>query len=642
MAFQRATPVQDDAARPRDPAVMISRRHLSPILVSARSRARAAALGLAFLSAASFAGDPAAVLQAARAATGGAAWDAVRTLHIHARLQSSDRTGVSDRYEDVRTGRFVREYGLPPRGGADGFDGQAVWTQPASGVAYVLGDEDARLGAVDDGFRVARGWWFPERRPAAIEDAGMRTEDARSFDLVRMTPEGGRPFVLWVDRATHLPDRAVEQAAEQTTVTRWADYRWVDGVRLAFSLRSGDGDPKYDEVETVERIDVNADIADRRFSIPPLPAAATRAGDAVSVPFRLEDNRILLQVAVNGHGPYDAQFDSGGSLIVPPAVVADLRLTEVGKGKETGGGEGFVTTSHGALDSLSIGGAVVSGPAFHSFAWDDQRPDRLLIGLETLQQFVVQFDFDRMTMTLTPPGGFRDAGAGAILPFHFQDNQPEIFGSVDGIAATMAVDTGDNGSLLLIAPFARKYGLARRYHATIPYAGSSVGVTGGLWARAGQVTLNGADGRPLLHVDKPVTRISTQQSGFDANRYVSANLGMGVLKQFNLTFDYARQRIILEPNHLYGVPDVFSRSGLRLDADGAGWKVVQVFAGGAGERAGVREGDRIAAIDGRTRPQLDRSELRAKFLAPVGTHVELQVVRDGGESTMTLTLADVL
>jgi len=621
---------------------MTSHRLLSHALAFARPWARFTALGLVFLSTTSFAGDPAAVLQAARLASGGAAWDAVRTLHVHAQLQSGGRIGVSDRYEDLRTGRFVREYGLPLRRGADGFDGQAVWTQPASGVAYVLGDEDARLGAVDDGFRVARGWWFPERRPASIEDAGARTEDGRSFDLVRMTPEGGRPFMLWVDRATHLPDRIVEQAAEQTMVTRWADYRWIDGVRLPFSVRSGDGDPKYDEVETVERIEVNADIADRRFSIPPLPAAVVRAGEPVSMPFRLEDNRILLQVAINGHGPYDAEFDSGGSLIVPPAVVADLGLTEVGKGKETGGGEGFVTTSHGALDTLSIGGAVISGPAFHSFAWDGQHPRRLLIGLETLLQFVVQFDFDRMTMTLTPPAVFRYAGNGAVLPFHFQDNQPEVFGAVDGIAAAMAVDTGDNGSLLLIAPFARRYGLAQRYHATIPYAGSSVGVTGGVWARAGELTLNGADGRPLLRVDKPITRISTQQSGFDANRYVSANLGMGVLKQFNLTFDYARQRIILEPNHLHGLPDVFNRSGLRLDADGAGWKVTQVIPGGPGDRAGVREGDHVATIDGRPRAQLDRAAVKAKFVGPVGTQVELRVVREGAESTRTLTLADVL
>jgi hypothetical protein len=60
------------------------------------------------------------------------------------------------------------------------------------------------------------------------------------------------------------------------------------------------------------------------------------------------------------------------------------------------------------------------------------------------------------------------------------------------------------------------------------------------------VSFDGPDGRPLAVVHAPVTRISLQHSGFDANRNVSANIGLGILKQFNLTFDYARQRIILE------------------------------------------------------------------------------------------------
>ena len=609
---------------------------------ASRALARAIAASLAIAASAASAADPAAVLQAARDATGGAAWDAVRSLHVHARLESSERSGVSDRYEDVRTGRFVREFELPPRGGADGFDGQAVWTRPPSGIAYVLGDEDARLGAVDDAYRAARGWWFAARRPAVMEDAGTRSEGARRFDLVRITPDGGRAFVLWIDADTHLPDRSVEQAAEQVNVTRYADYRLVAGVRLPFSVRTGDGDAKFDDVETVERIDVNAEIADARFSIPALPAASTREGASFSAPIRLENNRILLQVSVDGHGPYEAEFDSGGSLILPPTVVAELKLAAVGKGKETGGGEGFVTATRGAVASLSIGGAEVPHPAFHSFAWSDDRPKRVLVGLETLQQFVVQFDFDRMTVTLTPPASFHYAGNGAIVPFHFQDNQPEIGGSVDGIAAAMAVDTGDSGSLLLIAPFARRYGLVEKYHATIPYAGSSVGATGGMMARVGEVALNGPDGRPLLRVPGPVTRISTQQGGFDANRYVGANLGMGVLKQFNLTFDYARQRLILEPNHLHGLPDIYSRAGVRLDGEGAVWKAGKIVPGSAAERAGLREGDVVAAIDGQDHHQLSRADLTAKLAGAVGTAVEFRVVRDAVATVLTLVLADVL
>jgi predicted aspartyl protease len=594
------------------------------------------------IAATCFAADPASVLQAARVAAGGDAWNGVRALHIHAQLQAGGRSGASDRWEDVRTGRLVKEYRLPPKTGADGFDGVAVWTQPQNGIAYVLGDEDARLGAINDSFRAARAWWFPQRRQATMEDAGIRTEGARTFDLVRMTPEAGRALVLWVDRGTHLIDRVVEQRAEQTSVTRYADYRWVDGLRLPFTISSGDGDSAYDDVETVERIDINPEIADRRFSIPPLPSAPSTAVETVTVPFRLEDNRIFLDVSINGQGPFDAEFDSGGSLVIPPEVLSDLNLAATGHSKQTGGGEGFVTAARGNVATMSIGGAVVMNPGFQSFAWDDEEPRRLLIGLEVLQQFVVHIDFDRLTLTLAPPTSYSYTGTGSVLPFHFQDNQPEIGGSIDGIAAFLTVDTGDNGSLLLTAPFASKYGLEERYRATIPYAGSAAGVTGGVWARVGDVTLNGADGRPLVHVDRPVTRISKQQSGFDAHRYVSANLGIGVLKQFSITFDYTRQRLILEPNHLYGLPDVFDRSGMRLENEGSGWRVMALVPGAAAARAGLRVGDMIVAIDGKTRPQLNRAALKAVLRSPARTFVALRILRESVELKSTLTLGDVL
>jgi predicted aspartyl protease len=524
------------------------------------------------MAATCFAADPASVLQAARVAAGGDAWNGVRALHIHAQLHAGGRSGASDRWEDVRTGRLVKEYRLPPKTGADGFDGVAVWTQPQNGIAYILGDEDARLGAINDSFRAARAWWFPQRRQATMEDAGMRTEGARTFDLVRMTPEAGRAFVLWVDMGTHL----------------------------------------------------------------------TTAVETVTVPFRLEDNRIFLDVSINGQGPFDAEFDSGGSLVIPPEVLSDLNLAATGHTKQTGGGEGFVSAARGNVATMSIGGAVVMNPGFQSFAWDDEEPRRLLIGLEVLQRFVVHIDFDRLTLTLAPPTSYSYTGTGSVLPFHFQDNQPEIGGSIDGIAASLTVDTGDNGSLLLTAPFASKYGLEERYRATIPYAGSAVGVTGGVWARVGEVTLNGADGRPLVHVDRPVTRISKQQSGFDAHRYVSANLGIGVLKQFSITFDYTRQRLILEPNHLYGLPDVFDRSGMRLENEGLGWRVMALVPGAAAARAGLRVGDMILAIDGKTRPQLNRAALKAVLRSPAHTFVALRILRGSVELKSTLTLGDVL
>ncbi len=333
-----------------------------------------------------------------------------------------------------------------------------------------------------------------------------------------------------------------------------------------------------------------------------------------------------MPLTLNGQRTVDAEFDSGGNLLLQPATIAALRLAAEGAGKSSGGGEGATLTTLGTLESVAIGGASIHDVSFHSHAFAPDEPDRALVGLEILQRFVVRLDFDRGIMTLTRPEASTPPAHATTIPFHIQDNQPEVTGSIDGIAGRFAIDTGDGGSLLLIAPFARRYGLVARYHADIPYQGQSVGATHGVWARlrAGTVALNGADGRPAVQVHAPVTRISLQHSGFDASRTVSANIGLGILKQFNLTFDYVRQTITFEPNRLYGQKDVFNRAGLRLKRAGDHWTVTAVYPGTPASEAGLHAGDTVSRIDGQTTAALDTEGLWRKILAPLGTTLHLE------------------
>jgi hypothetical protein len=140
--------------------------------------------------------DPEIILREARDAVGGEAWAKVRTLHIRSVLVIGGREGDVDTVQDVATGRFLREIHIPSGEEAKGFDGVSVWTQPTGINAYVYGDSDSTLGAIDESFRTERGWWFPERRPATYEYAGSKVETDRTFDIIRITPEGGRPFAL--------------------------------------------------------------------------------------------------------------------------------------------------------------------------------------------------------------------------------------------------------------------------------------------------------------------------------------------------------------------------------------------------------------------------------------------------------------
>jgi hypothetical protein len=610
-----------------------------------RLQTLAASLALlcaALLASTTATADPTRILADARQAAGGPALDAVRSLHFIETLQADGVTGPQDTWQDVETGRFLHTTNLPPAPRSDGFDGISAWYQGLSGIAYRLGDVDARLNAANESYRTARAWWFADRHAATVAAAGTAQEGGRHFDILQITPEGGRAFTLWIDSATHLIDRTIEQQAEDRVVTRYADYRRVGGVMLPFTIRTGDGgDPSDDAVETVQRVELNAAIPDARFSMPAAPPADTEiagGGDSVTVPIRLDNNKILVPVSINGAPPIGAEFDSGGSLILQPALLADLKLSGTAHAKEEGGGEGSVTASRGLVGSISIGGATMRNLAFHSFDFSAAKPKLVLVGQETLQRFVVSFDFDQMTMTLTEPKAFRACGRGTVIPFQFQDNQPEITGTVDGVAGLFTIDTGDSGSLLLIAPFAQRYGFAQKLHAVFTYSGRAIAATHGLYARAHTVTFDGADGRPVEHITRPVTRISTQHAGFDADRDVSANIGLGILKQFNLTFDYAHQQIILERNHFYGMPDIFNRAGLRLEQQGDGWVVAKLYPNSPAADAGMKAGDSVQRVNGITPDRLGAGALDQLLKGPIGSEVVLQ----SGKKTMKLKLRDIL
>jgi hypothetical protein len=586
------------------------------------------------------------ILARVRHAAGAGGWCSINTLHFTTVVTSGGMSGTGEWWEDLATGRYVVRHDFPLFSTIDGFDGVTPWHQGPSGIAYALGDVDSALNAANESFRVSRGWLCPERHAATFApvEGGGNGEDG-----VEITPEGGRAFTAYFDAKTHDLLRTVEQQAEDRVVTRYSGYlSMMHAPAIPMSIRTGDGEnPDEDDVETVKQIGLNMEVPDRVFNLPRMPPvdiALPPGRAAVSVKFRLtEDNRVLVPISIGGKA-LEAEFDSGGGFILQPAMVQALGLNAEGHVSEGGGGEGRTQAGYGRVPVLAIGDATISGLTFHSFAFAPTAPARALIGQEVLQRFTVELDFDRDVMTLIEPGAYTPPLHAAVIPFHFQDNQPEVKGALDGIAGLFTIDTGDTGSLLVLAPFARRYGLIERYDADIPYAGHAVGATKGVLARkrVTRVDFFGADGRPAIYAEEPVTRLSRQTGGFDANRNVSANIGLGILRKFNLTFDYSNQRIVFVPNGMYHDRDVFNNAGLRLKPQGSAWAVQTVYATGPADKAGIKEGDVISAIDGQGPDVLDADAVLRKFKALPGVRVTLRVGSGPSARDVTLVLWDFI
>ena len=587
------------------------------------------------------------ILAKSKQAMGGKAWDGIRTTYSKGTVTTSGLNGPAESWQDNLTGKYLEKYQLGPASGADGFDGKQVWSQDSSGEPRAEGAANAKQGAADEAYRNAMAYWYPERWPAQIECSGRKEEKGKSFEVLRITPEGGRPFDLWIDIATNLFDRTVEKTDIETRTTYFSDYRTVQGVKVPFSVRSTNGEEKYDQFFKLEKTEFNVPIEEARFRMPqpPPPDFAIASGkSSTTVPFELLNNHIYLDVKLNGHGPYRMLCDTGGANIITPELAKKLNLKSEGALQGRGVGEKSEDVGLVKMESLQVGDATLSNQVFavfpmESFAAVEGVQMNGLIGYEVFRRFVAKVDYEHHLLTLTVPSAFTYKGDGTVVPFQFNAHIPQVDGAIDGIEGKFDIDTGSRASLTVLAPFAEKHDLKARLDAHLQ-AVTGWGVGGaarGLVARGKDLRLG------KVEVLNPVTEVSLQTKGSFINPYVAGNVGAGVLKRFNITFDYNHQQLIFERNANYDKPDVFDRSGMWLNQSGEGFEVMDVIAGGPAAAAGVKVGDKVLAVDGHSATQVSLPALRQRFKSEApGTKVRLTIQSGAEKRDVDLILKDLV
>ena len=213
--------------------------------------------------------DKAAMLiQALKAASGGAALDRPDGFHESGTLTRDGRAGVYEYWGDLRALRSVGSHTIGGATGVGGFDGKAAWSIDPSGKVLVdaspKGLRAARLGT----YVSIGGYFYPDRFPAAFAYLGRRRHDGAAFDVVAVTPKDGDTAELWLDAKTH---RLARLSAEADGVHSDGDilrYQVVDGTWIGFALRQSEG--PHQMTQQLEQY-VYGPIDPTHFSPPPAP-----------------------------------------------------------------------------------------------------------------------------------------------------------------------------------------------------------------------------------------------------------------------------------------------------------------------------------------------------------------------------------
>jgi hypothetical protein len=360
-------------------------------------------------------------------------------------------------------------------------------------------------------------------------------------------------------------------------------------------------------------------------------SANTAAARAVTVPAK---NGVQLKATINGQGPFDAVFDTGSGNLMTASLAKRLGLKLEGSATINAGG-GALPAKVVKVATINIGGLTMSDQLFAVIdtpLTKDQ--DGIFVGDLLLQNLPIRIDFEKQEITFYSKEGFKYTGNGTSVPIHSQDGSLLAQATVDGIDGLFGVDTGDMYSLSLYAPLVKQHKLVEHYKARVRgYAGEG-------WGGADQGYFTRADTLLLgkYEVVRPITVLSTDAQGAESSATVAGNIGLRILRQFNIVFDGPHGKMYLEKNANYGKPDIFNRAGLLLDNSSDSLKIKTVIPGGAGARAGLKAEDVITRIDGQ--PPTDET-MQGAFTQPIGSILHLTIRHRAATHTVSLVLKEI-
>src|SRR5579862_1598695 len=211
-----------------------------------------------------------------KTASGGSAWDNVAEINDAGAFDVPGGSGAYARFVNLRTGDSKRLVVIGGYSTSTGYDAAGAWVQDGSEQRGFT-TADAQRSSRTERYVDRNGWWNPQRDPATFESLGKKSEGGVSYDVVRVTPEGGNAITVWIDAKTHLIAKRITQDGGDLETTHLSDYASFGGI--LYPRKTVLDDNKDASVVTIRPASVRVlgqlvadDVA--RFTIPPCIVAA--------------------------------------------------------------------------------------------------------------------------------------------------------------------------------------------------------------------------------------------------------------------------------------------------------------------------------------------------------------------------------
>lgn len=269
-----------------------------------------------------------------------------------------------------------------------------------------------------------------------------------------------------------------------------------------------------------------------------------RSQQPVAVPFEFIRNEIVVQVKVNGKGPFNMMLDTGtdpSAIDLVTAKELGLKLSSTG-GPVSGGGTDKNVAYATSLPLLELGGLTAKKVAalaidLTKISAGLGKPLQGVLGHSLLNGRIVQIDYPNRVVRFYSQSPFSKPRG---LSFRYNDNVLIDDVYVNGKKLIGNLDTGSSGSFSLTPAAVTYLGLEDEFNrASVSTSVGFNNVSENREGKVSNVTIGG------ISVDTPSVVFFGKGTGRDKKPW-GVNIGNAFLKDFVVTIDYPRKLVTLE------------------------------------------------------------------------------------------------